>query len=196
MYREFSQIGRDLFLQGLNNSHSGNISVRLGDKLVITRRGSMLGNLNESDLIETGLTKDDSMTHLASTEIGVHRAIYEITTAQAIVHAHPVHAIALSLIEDEIMPIDSEGQYYLPQIPVLAFAQTIGSAEVARVLPDYLKENKIVMIRGHGSFAVGQRIEEAYHWTSCLENICKIIYLTRTLQGEVKEQKSKKYTQW
>lgn len=196
MYREFSQIGRDLFLQGLNSSHSGNMSVRLGDRLVITRRGSMLGNLKESDLIETGLSKNDSHITLASTEIGVHRAIYQNTPALAIVHAHPVYATALSLIDDEIIPIDSEGQYMLHKIPVIGFEHTVGSAEVARILPEYLKEYKIVMIRGHGSFAVGQLIEEAYQWTSSLENICKIIHLTRTLKGEVKEQKSKKYTQW
>ena len=196
MYREFSQIGRDLFLQGLNSSHSGNMSVRLGDRLVITRRGSMLGNLKESDLIETGLSKNDSHITLASTEIGVHRAIFQNTPALAIVHAHPVYATALSLIDDEIIPIDSEGQYMLHKIPVIGFEHTVGSAEVARILPEYLKEYKIVMIRGHGSFAVGQLIEEAYQWTSSLENICKIIHLTRTLKGEVKEQKSKKYTQW
>lgn len=196
MYSEFNQIGRDLFLQGLNSSHSGNMSVRLGDRLVITRRGSMLGNLKESDLIETGLSKNDSHITLASTEIGVHRAIYLNTPALAIVHAHPVYATALSLIEDEIIPIDSEGQYMLHKIPAVGFEHTVGSAEVARVLPEYLKEYKIVMIRGHGSFAVGQLMEEAYQWTSSLENICKIIYLTRTLQGEVKEHKSKEYNQW
>lgn len=196
MYQEFKQIGRDLFLQGLNSSHSGNMSVRLGDRLVITRRGSMLGNLRESDLIETGLDKNDCHITLASTEINVHRAIFRNTSALSIVHAHPVYATALSLVEDEIIPLDSEGQYMLHRIPVLAFEHTVGSDEVARVLPDYLKEYKLVMIRGHGSFAVGQLIEEAYQWTSSLENICKIICLTRALKGEVKEHKSNKYTQW
>jgi len=196
MIGQFQLVGCDLFTAGLNNSHSGNMSVRLGDRLVITRRGSMLGNLKERDLIETGLSKNDSHITLASTEIGVHRAIYQNTPALAIVHAHPVYATALSLIEDEIIPIDSEGQYMLHKIPVIGFEHTVGSSEVARILPEYLKEYKIVMIRGHGSFAVGQLIEEAYQWTSSLENICKIITLTRTLKGEVKEQKSKKYTQW
>lgn len=183
MYKEFRDIGRDLFLQGVNDSHSGNMSVRLGDNLVITRRGSMLGRLKESDLIETGLYKDDSRTAFASTEINVHRSIYKNTSAQAIVHAHPVYAIALSLLVDEIIPIDSEGQYLFDKIPVLSFEQTIGSDEVARVLPDYLNEYKIVVVRGHGSFATGQVIEEAYKWTSSLENLCKIIFLTRSLKG-------------
>ena len=79
MLKDFAYIGRDLFLSGLNSSHSGNMSIRCGDRIIITRRGAMLGQLTEQDLIETGLTKNDSHIILASTEIGVHRAIYQGT---------------------------------------------------------------------------------------------------------------------
>ena len=175
MLKDFQRVGRDLFTAGLNNSHSGNLSVRCGDRLVITRSGSMLGHLEEGDLIETGLEKDDSNTTLASTEVGVHRAIYRKTPALSIVHAHPPHAIALSLLEDEIIPVDSEGSYLLKKIPVLRAEQTIGSKEVEEKLPEYFGEYKIVMVRGHGSFAVGQTMEEAHKWTSSLESACRII---------------------
>lgn len=187
MLKDFQRFGRDLFLTGLNNSHSGNLSVRCGDRIVITRRGSMLGHLENDDLIETGLEINDENTTLASTEIGVHRAIYKGTSALAIVHAHPVHAIALSLLEDEIHPIDSEGNYLLQKIPVLGAKNTIASREVEEKLPGLLKEHKIVMVRGHGSFAVGRIMEEAYKWTSSLENVCRIIYLARTLTRAVYE---------
>ncbi|MCL6635325.1 MAG: aldolase [Peptococcaceae bacterium] len=181
MLKEFQKIGRVLFLTGLNNSHSGNLSVRRGDRIVITRRGSMLGHLGERDLIETGLEKDDGNSIMASTELGVHRAIYRGTPALAVVHAHPVHAVALSLLEDEIIPIDSEGAYLLQKVPVLAVEQAIGSREAEEKLPVLLKEHKIVLVRGHGSFAAGQTLEEACHWTSSLESACRIICLARTL---------------
>lgn len=196
MLKDFQRIGRDLFLAGLNNSHSGNLSVRYGDRIVITRRGSMLGHLEERDLIETGLFSNDSNIILASTEIGVHRAIYRGTSALAIVHAHPVHAISLSLMEDEIIPIDSEGSYLLHKVPVLSAERTIGSAELGEKLPGILREFKIVMVRGHGSFAVGQMLEEAYQWTSSLENVCRIIYLTRTLKKDFKDKRTEKYKEW
>jgi L-fuculose-phosphate aldolase len=183
MLREFQLVGRDLFLAGINNSHSGNLSIRNGDRVIITRRGSMLGHLEQQDLIDTGLDQDDSNTKLASTEIGVHRAIYRVTGALAVVHAHPVYATAISLIDKEILPVDSEGQYLLQKIPVLKAEETVGSREVAERLPALLKDHKVVMVRGHGSFAVGQSLEEAYHWTTSLENVCKIIYLTRSLQA-------------
>ena len=182
MLKYFQLVGRDLCLAGLNNSHSGNLSVRRGERIIITRTGSMLGFLEENDLIETGLIKNDNNTKLASTEIDVHRSIYKNTSALAVVHAHPVHAISLSLLEDEIVPMDSEGAYLLDKIPVLCAKCTIGSPEVGKNLPVLLKKHKIAMVRGHGSFAVGQTLEEAYHWTSCLENVCRIIYLTRTMQ--------------
>lgn len=196
MIKDFQRFGRDLFLAGLNSSHSGNLSVRYGDRIVITRRGSMLGHLENRDLIETGLEKNDGNIILASTEIGVHRAIYKGTSALAIVHAHPVHAIALSLLEEEIIPVDSEGAYLLHKVPVLGAEHTIGSRELEEKLPGLLKEYKIVMVRGHGSFAVGQMLEEAYQWTSSLENVCRIIYLTHTLRGEVKDKRSAKFKEW
>lgn len=183
MFSDFQKLGRDLFLSGLNNSHSGNLSVRKDDKIIITRRGSMLGRLKEDDLVETRLDYEDDNASRASTELIVHRAIYLGTSAKAVVHAHPVHAIALSLMEELILPIDAEGLHHLKKTPVLVVEQSIGSPEVEDKLPGLLKTNKIVVIRGHGSFATGQTLEEAYMWTSSLENACRIIWLTRTLKA-------------
>ena len=147
---QFQQIGRDLFVAGVISSHGGNLSVRMGDRILITRRGSMLARLEERDVIETGLEENDSNVMLASTEINVHRAIYQGTSAQAIVHAHPPYAIARSLMCDEIVPIDSEGSYLLHKVPVVHTELTAGSKEVADLLPKWLKEYDIVMLRGHG----------------------------------------------
>ncbi|MFZ5596184.1 MAG: aldolase [Bacillota bacterium] len=181
MLKTFQQIGSDLFRAGLNNSHSGNISVRLGDRIMITRRGSMLGHLGEGDLIETGLEKNDGNTALASTEIGVHRAIYQRTPALAVVHAHPPHAVALSLLGDEIIPVDAEGKYLLKRVPLVYAEKTIGSVEVERLLPEVLLNYKIAVVIGHGSFAAGRTLEEAYQLTTSLEHSCRIIYLSRML---------------
>ena len=196
MLKEFQTVGHDLFVAGLNSSHSGNLSVRLGERVVITRRGSMLGHLKEMDLIETGLEKNDGKIILASTEVRVHRAIYRSTAALAVVHAHPPHAIALSLLEDEIIPVDSEGAYLLHKAPVLTAEHTIGSQELENKLPLLLQEYKVVMVRGHGSFAVGQMLEEAYQWTSSLESACRILYLTRTLKDGCQDSRSGKYKSW
>ncbi len=185
LVEQFALYGRELFLAGLNSSHSGNMSVREGDRIYITRRGSMLGNLTERDVIDTGLMADDSHITLASTEIKIHRAIYMNTSALAIVHAHPPYAIALSLDRDAITPVDSEGIYYFKSVPVLHAERTIGSEEVAVLLPEALQNYKAVMVGGHGSFAVGQMLEEAYQWTSSLESSCRMLWLHMLLGGAV-----------
>lgn len=179
---QFQMVGEGLFQAGLNNSHSGNLSIRKGDRLVITRTGAMLGRLTPLDLIETGISYDDDQTRLASTEIGVHRAIYRATEAQAIVHAHPVMAVSFSLCLDELVPLDAEGQYYLPKVPVLRCAETIGSREVEEKLPNLLAACPVAVVGGHGSFAAAKTLEEAYKLTASLEHSCKINYYTRSLR--------------
>ena len=117
---QFQTIGRDLFARGLVSSHSGNLSIRLGDRIIITRRGSMLNCLQEHDLIETGIIRNNRSTPLASIDLAIHRAIYRETQALAIVHAHPPHATALSLIENEIVP-SAEGLSVVGTVPVVGW---------------------------------------------------------------------------
>lgn len=198
MYEEIKQVGRDLFLQNAVSSHGGNISIRIGDRILITRRGSMIHHLTDADIIETGIYEDDSGIILASTELKVHRAIYRETTAMAIVHAHPVYATALSLGVDAIIPMDSEGSYLLHKVPVLSSEHTVGSQEVMEIVPKALKEYKIVMLRGHGSFSIGQMLEEAYQWTSSLEVSAQIIHVAKTSGIELEEYRkgSGEYESW
>ncbi|MGB9885528.1 MAG: aldolase [Moorellales bacterium] len=198
MLGEFQRVGRDLFLTGLVSSHAGNLSVRLGDRIVITRRGARLGHLRRHDLVETGLYEDDSGIALASSEIRVHRAIYQETSALAVVHAHPPFTVTLSLTREAVVPVDSEASYLLHRVPVLSAEKTIGSAEVAALVAPALRDYKIVILRGHGTFAVGQFLEEALQWTTCLEAASKVLYLLELSGQERREYRQgvKSYERW
>jgi L-fuculose-phosphate aldolase len=174
IYEMFRDIGRDMYVANMISSHGGNLSIRLGDRVVIKRRGAMLGNLKPHDLIETGLEKNDSGVALASTELLVHRAIYMNTPALAVVHCHPRTAIAFSLSRDELVPIDNEASYLLKKVPVVAEEFASGTPEMANKVAKALQNYKIIMLRGHGSFAIGQTLDEAFHWSSTLEESCQI----------------------
>ncbi len=180
---QFQSIGNDLFTRGLVSSHSGNLSIRLGERIIITRRGSRLGCLGENDLIETGISKNDRATPLSSEELPIHRALYQQTSALAIVHAHPPHAVALSLTETEIVPSDFEGLSILSQVPVLGWQRESTPDELADIIAQALNKHRVVMVHGHGSFATGQLLEEAHNYTTMLEESCRIIFLLRTLQA-------------
>lgn len=184
MWEEFAKIGKLAWQQGLFSSHGGNMSIRVGEKIYITRRGSMLGCLSKEDIIETIIDGIDANISLASTEIVVHREIYKNTSALAIFHAHPPIATALSILCEEIVLIDSEGSYILKKVPVISAKKTVGSKEVAKIIPEYLKEFKIVMLKGHGSFATGLFLEEAFSYTSTLEHSCKILFYKSTMKDK------------
>jgi len=179
---QFQTVGHDLFTKGLVSSHSGNLSIRLGERIIITRRNSGLGSLEEHDLIETGINKNDRNTPLASIELAVHRAIYRETPALAIVHAHPPHAVALSLTEKEIVPIDAEGLSTVGRVPVLGWHMEVKPGGLADIIAQALKQHRIIMVHGHGSFAIGQLLEEAHNYTTTLEESCQVICLLKSLQ--------------
>jgi L-fuculose-phosphate aldolase len=181
IYEQFKEIGRDLYEAGMISSHGGNLSMRLGDRVVIKRRGAQLGRLKPHDLIETGLEKNDSGVTLASTELLAHRMIYMQTPALAIVHCHPRTAVAFSLSRDELVPIDNEASYLLKKVPVVAEEFASGTPEMANKLAAALQSYKIVMLRGHGSFAIGQTLDEAFHWSSTLEESCQIMLMAKLI---------------
>jgi L-fuculose-phosphate aldolase len=178
---QFQTVGKNLFSRGLVSSQSGNLSIRMGENLIITHRGSQLGSLTENDLIETGIYKNNRSTPLASTELPVHRAIYQMTTAQAIVHAHPPHTVALSLTEREIVP-DSELISEICRVPVLGWGERIIPGALADVIAEALTHHRIVVVRGHGSFAIGQLMDEAYNLTMALEESCQVSCLLKSLK--------------
>ena len=186
---QFKTVGNELFTKGLVSSHSGNLSICMGERITITRRNCGLGCLEEHDLIETGLSKNDRNTPLASTELAVHRAIYRETSASAIVHAHPPHAVALSLTETEIVPTDTDGISLMCKVPVLGWNMEVKPGGLADLIAGALKKCRVVLVHGHGSFAIGQLLEEAHNYTDSLEESCQVICLLKTLQGENAPQK-------
>jgi L-fuculose-phosphate aldolase len=182
MLSQFQAVGQALFTQGLVSPQGGNLSVKLGEHLLITHRGSLLGFIQEGDLVETGISKNNRATPLASTELEVHRCIYKNTSALAVVHAHPPYAVALSFTEKEIVPPDVEGQAFLSRVPILNTGMEMKAAELADEIARLLSECKVVLVRGHGSFAASQLLEEAYYYTAVLEQSCRLLYLLKALR--------------
>ncbi len=182
MFSQFASVGRALFDEGLVSSHGGNLSIRQGDRLYITHRGCPLGTIGRADVVETRLDRNTRSTPRASSELPVHRAIYLKTPAQAIVHAHPSHAVALTFVEHELVPNDIEGRITLPRVPIIGGEHLSGPGELCDEIADALCHSRVVLVKGHGSFAIAQLLEEAYYLTSILEQSCRILFLLRALR--------------
>jgi L-fuculose-phosphate aldolase len=170
-------VGKELYDRGLQTTRSGNLSVRDLDTFLITKTGANLGRLAESDLISVDLSQHAPISSDASCESLVHRAIYNTTDALAIVHAHPIHAIALAAISSEngIMPIHNEGLVGLKRIPIVdttVFGLDIGEEPGAIVAA--LTQSCTVIVRNHGAFATGSSLDQALYKMLLLEDTCQI----------------------
>jgi L-fuculose-phosphate aldolase len=179
MWQEISKFGRKLVEQGLVGSHFGNISVRVGDYMYITRSGSMLDEITKDDVVKVSIYRPTSLDLIASSEVTAHREIYKNTSALAIIHDHSPFAVVESLIrremgENKIVPIDSEGSYFLHDIPIVDGG--IGTEKLARNLANALQQRKAAVVYSHGVFARGSILEEAYVVASMVEHSCKMMY--------------------
>jgi L-fuculose-phosphate aldolase len=141
----------------------------------------MLNSLEENDLIETGIDKNSRSTPLASTDLVIHRAIYRETQALAIVHAHPPHAVALSMTDKEIVPSVDDFSL-IGTVPVMGWNVDLKEEGLADVVAQALKQHRIIMVHNHGSFAIGQLLEEAYNLTTALEHSSQVLCLMRSFQ--------------
>src|SRR5512145_2025450 len=153
---EFERIGKRLFAEHLVGGNFGNISIRKGDGFYIKRSGAYLDTATEPVLVPL----NGDVPKGASSEYRVHRDVYRKTPHCAIVHAHPPAAIALSLLRQEIHPEDSEGLLLCPVIPVVSGEP--GSQEIADTVSGALVRSNLVIARGHGTFAAGKTLDEAY----------------------------------
>jgi len=190
-FKQFKITGKVLTDHLYNTSHSGNISMRSGGKILIKRRGAMLGFLEPEDIIETDLYGTDSGIMLSSTETDVHRQIYLNTDAMAVIHAHNPFCVVLSLIEDEITCLDAEGVYMYRRIPVIELDNPAGPTDAAREVPKALKNYPIVVVRAHGVFSKGNTLFDALQNITGAEQSAMFRYYTMLAGRPLKRDYSK-----
>ena len=63
----------------------------------------------------------------------------------------------------------------LKKVPVITEEFASGTPQMANKVAEALRNYKIIMLRGHGSFATGQTLDEAFFWSSTLEEACQIM---------------------
>ncbi len=172
VFAQLRQVGEDLVGQGLTTSHGGNISVRHQGRILITTHFAMLGRLSPGDVIEIPLREEpDRIASDASRDAALHQLIYKFTPAMAVIHAHPVHAVSISLKNDIISPLDLEGSVFLRDISV------VEPEDAAVRLPQLLQTRVAALVRSHGSYTVGRGLSEALAYVSALEFSCRVAIL-------------------
>lgn len=202
IFARLQKIGTAISSVNANNTHSGNLSMRDPfdpDLFYITASGSQGGFLIEQDIVPiyfSGVSWGDAR---GSTESTIHRGILKIPGVNSVIHAHYLYSTFISFDTREkqlflrflgtdshereeflFYPVDLIGAYAIGGVSVGSYEQPVGSSEMEERIPQYLGENSLTIVRGHGPFARGSSPENAFHYLSVLENSSKLaIFLRR-----------------
>lgn len=169
------EVGRRLHARGLINGGEGNLSCRVGDRLLCTPSGVNKGFLRPESLVVTDLRGKPVGEGRPSSEVLLHVACYEERPAcVAVVHAHPPHAVALTLANEPLIACMPEAVTALGEIPTVPYA-TPGTNRVADAARPYLRDADCVLLERHGALCMGFRdLFEACDAMEMVEGVARI----------------------
>jgi L-fuculose-phosphate aldolase len=167
--REMILWGKLLFDRRLISGWGGNLSCRTGNKeFLITGQHAPLGFLVPEDLVRINeVGQPAKKQQRPSSETPMHMAIYSGTDARAIVHVHPPLVVAFSLTHESFVPLSFEEKYTLGEVPIIP--QDTPTVTKPEQLVKELKYRPVVIVKGHGTVAIGKDFQEAFLLTDLLE---------------------------
>ncbi len=189
---EIVQVGKLLYDRSLIVATDGNISARLPDgNILITPSGLCKGLMTPDQLIiidleghKIGPSTATNKDLVPSSETAMHLEAYkQRPDVMAVVHAHPPHAISLSIVgislADCMLP---EAIVFLGLTPTTPYA-TPSSTENADAIRRVITGHDALVLQRHGSLTVGNNPLNAYYRTETLEQIARITYMLNNLGG-------------
>jgi L-fuculose-phosphate aldolase len=182
--RELVETCRRLHARDLIGAGEGNVSARLGDgTFLVTPSGANKGYLAPGDLVVVdGAGRVVRGAGRASTELRMHLSAFAARPdVDAIVHAHPITAVALTVAgappPDDLVP---EAAVTLGRIAVAPFA-TPGTDEVPVSLAPFLANHDVLLLERHGALALGRTLAEAFDRMETLERVARVALAARLL---------------
>ena len=169
---------------GLNRGSTGNLSVRVGEGMLITPTGMGAADLRPEDLVWCGWSGECRGPWQPSSESPYHRAIYERRPdLHAVVHTHSVHATALACLRRELPAfhymVAVAGDDHVPCVPYHLF----GTEALSAVVADALATRQACLLANHGLVAAGATLAQAMNVAIEIESLCQA-YLLALAVGE------------
>jgi L-ribulose-5-phosphate 4-epimerase len=175
---------------------SGHLAVRdVGDpaRIWINSRKASRSTLTAADIVpvDLGTGKRIGTGDEPPSELPIHLAVFRRRPdVGAIVHTHPEHVIALSIVDIPLMPVHLAAGFLPERAPVWDDPNIITTLERGELVADHLGAENVLVIRGHGVVVVGGTFEEAVARTVLVAENARIqvtasnLGTPRTLKGD------------
>jgi len=180
--REIVAHGRRLISTGLVLGSAGNLSVRVGQMIVISPTSTDYSDLGESDVCVMGWDAEQlAGAGRPSSEYLMHRLVYDTSPALAVVHTHSTAAVAVSTIGEDIPAVHySILKLGGPTVRV-AHYERFGSDALARSATKALEGRLGAILQNHGVITYGNSLAEAFLRAQLIEWLADIWTRARTL---------------
>ncbi len=185
------EVSRRLYNRGFVAGSGGNVSVRVrktdSEEIFITPSGLCKGKLKISDILRVDLESNVIEGNLKPTsEMFMHTAIYKKRDdVNAVVHAHPPVCTGFACARVPLdYSVDPEIIVTVGEIPLVEYV-TPTTKELAEKVGQYASEYNALLLANHGSITLGANLEQAYQRTEQLENLAKILLVSKLLGGSV-----------
>lgn len=184
--RQIVRVCRQLHARGWVAACDGNVSLRRGQKILITPGARYKAILRPEEIAEITLD-GEVLCGQPSSEMVMHLEVYRrCPEAAAVVHAHPPTAIAWSIAFPKAseLPVDAVAEILLATggIPFVPYAHP-GTPEVAQALRPFLPDHRLLVLRRHGAVCWGESLEEAYFGIERLEHAATLLMTASLLGG-------------
>ncbi|MRX51812.1 class II aldolase [Paracoccus sp. S-4012] len=170
---------------GLNHGSSGNISMRHGERILITPAGARAANLTAARIVAIDVEGEllDDAEAVPSTEWRIHTELYrDRPEIEAVVHSHADHCVALSCLQKPVPPfhymIASFGGNSIP----CAHYEPFGSDALAFAVVEAARGHMGCLMASHGMIALGRSLGQAGDLTVKLETLARQ-YILATKAG-------------
>ena len=170
-----------LYAKGLTTTSGGNVSIRVNNKIYITPSQTDKGNMKPKQIGVVTIEGSNLTPKLRlSMETGMHIAIYKTRKdVNAIVHAHPYTATALSATPDLIdTRINGEARAMLGK-PAFAPYATMGTPDLAKVAADAIKHSNAIILQHHGILTAGETLLQAFDRLELMEMTARATILRK-----------------
>lgn len=189
------RVGQLMYRQGYVDGAAGNISARLDDdRILMTPSGLATGFLEAEQLIVVDLAGErvDRPTEAnarlrATSEKAMHLECYrQRDDVNAVVHAHPPTAIALTLVGYDFQQcVIPEMVVLLGMVPTAPYS-TPSSQENSDAITNLISEHDAIMLSNHGSLTVAKSLWDAYLMLESLEHGATILHRALQLSDDLK----------
>ncbi|MGW5526252.1 class II aldolase/adducin family protein [Streptomyces xanthochromogenes] len=182
-WAELIDTARRTAAEGLVVGTSGNVSVRVGELILVTPTGVPYDRLGPADTVAVDLDGRQVLGTLRPTsEVPMHLAVYRSSDARAVVHTHAVHATAVSTLVTELPLIHYMAAALGGPVRVAPYA-LYGSEELAGNMLRALDGRTACLLQNHGTVAHGTSLAQAYDRTAQLEWMCRVWLTAAALPG-------------